>query len=235
MLPLFIAESGLRLSRRRFLAAGIGGLLGCAIPSFAHAATKIIIPTAAGNRQFSIYYQGKKIGAHTISYSSEIGETRVVTDISILVKVAFFTVFRFTHRSSETWRDERLVSLRSVTVEHGETLHVEGRKTPEGFRVESKSGPFIAPITTLTSNTLWTPAVLQQATVVDAQHGGVIGISARKFAEEQIVIAGRKVPVTRYTFITPYLAGSIWYDLDSLWVRGVFELDGSKIQYELDT
>ncbi|HUZ73414.1 MAG TPA: TAXI family TRAP transporter solute-binding subunit, partial [Stellaceae bacterium] len=47
-----------------------------------------------------------------------------------------------------------------------------------------------------------------------------IGVSARKLADEQIVIAGRQVRATRYTLITPYLAGSIWYDEESLWVRG---------------
>jgi hypothetical protein len=66
-------------------------------------------------------------------------------------------------------------------------------------------------------------------------HGGVIGVSARKFADEQIVIAGHQVSASRYTFITPYLAGSIWYDKANLWVRGKFEIDGSKIQYQLDT
>jgi hypothetical protein len=127
-----------------------------------------------------------------------------------------------------------LVSLKSETVEHGETLQVEGAATPRGFRVVSNGGPFIASAATLTSNSLWTPAVLEQTTVVDAQHGGIIGISARKFADEEIVLAGRQVLATRHTFITPYLAGSIWYDKDDLWVRGEFERDGSKIQYELE-
>jgi hypothetical protein len=77
--------------------------------------------------------------------------------------------------------------------------------------------------------------VLEQATVVDAQHGGIIGVSARKFANEQIVIAGRQVSVTRYTLITPYIAGGIWYDNANLWVRGEFERDGATIQYQLDT
>src|SRR6202045_2511144 len=83
-------------------------------------------------------------------------------------------------------------------------------------------------------NSLWTPAMLEQATVVDAQRGGVIGVSARKCADEQIVIAGGQVRATRYTFITPHFAGSIWYDKANLWVRGEFERDGSKVQYQLD-
>ncbi len=144
-------------------------------------------------------------------------------------------MYAFRHRSEETWRDGRLMSLNSETVEHGETLHVQGAATPEGFRVVSKGGPFIASAATLTSNSLWTPAVLEQETLVDAQYGGVIGVSARKFADEEIVIGTRKARVTRYTFIAPYLAGSIWYDEEGLWVRGEFERDGSKIQYRLDT
>jgi hypothetical protein len=215
--------------------AGCAGAVSCAFPRFAHAATAIVVPAASGNRRFWVLYKGDRIGTHTVLYSSAMGETRVDTEIHLLVKVAFFTVFAFSHRSTETWRAGRLMSLSSETVEHGETLHVEGAATPRGFRVVSKGGPFIASAATLTSNSLWTPAVLERATVVDAYHGGIIGVSARKFADEQIEIAGRQVPATRYTFITPYLAGSIWYDKESLWVRGEFERDGSKIQYQLET
>ncbi|HLZ67287.1 MAG TPA: DUF6134 family protein [Aliidongia sp.] len=193
------------------------------------------MPAEAGDRRFSILYKGDRIGAHTVLYSSATGETRINTEIHLLVKVAFFTVFAFSHRSEETWRAGRLMSLNSETVEHGETLHVEGLAMPQGFRVVSKGGPFIASAATLTSNSLWTPAVLEQETVVDAQHGGIVGISARKFADEQIAIAGRQVRATRYTLLTPYLAGSIWYDQGNLWVRGEFERDGSKIQYQLET
>ena len=77
--------------------------------------------------------------------------------------------------------------------------------------------------------------MLEQATVIDSQRGGIIGISARKLAEEQIEIAGSQVQATRYTFITPYYAGSVWYDKANLWVRGEFERDGSKVQYQLET
>jgi hypothetical protein len=214
--------------------AGLAGAVSCAFPRVTHAATAIVLPTATSNRRFSVLYKGDRIGAHTVLYSSATGETRIDTEIHLLVKVAFFTVFAFSHRSQETWRAGRLMSLNSETVEHGETLHVEGAAIPQGFRVVSKGGPFIASAATLTSNSLWTPAVLEQETVVDAQHGGVIGVSARKLADEQIVIGGRQVRATRYTLITPYLAGSIWYDEENLWVRGEFERDGSKIQYQLD-
>jgi hypothetical protein len=33
---------------------------------------------------------------------------------------------------------------------------------------------------------------------------------------------------------TAWSAFSIWYDKANLWVRGEFERDGSKVQYQLD-
>ena len=221
--------------RRVLLRAAFAAAVSCPFPRLAHAATAIVLPEGAGNRRFSVLHKGNRIGAHTVLYSSATGETRVNTEIHLLVKLAFLTVYEFSHRSEETWRAGLLMSLNSETVEHGETLHVEGAATSQGFRVVSKGGPFIASAATLTSNSLWTPAVLEQATLVDAQHGGVIGVSTRKFADEQIVIGDRQVRATRYTFITPYLAGSLWYDTENLWVRGEFERDGAKIQYQLDT
>ena len=193
------------------------------------------MPTATANRRFSVLYKGIRVGTHTISYSSATGETRVNTDIHLEVKLAFVTAYAFSHRSEETWRAGRLTLLTGETAEHGETLHVEGAATPQGFRVVSKSGPFIASAATLTSNSLWTPAMLEQATVVDAQRGGIIGVSARRVSDEQIVIAGGTVQATRYTFVTPYYAGAVWYDKANLWVGAEFERDGSKVQYQLET
>ena len=223
------------IRRRSLLMGGLAGAVSCAFPPVSHASIAFVLPTAKANRRFSVLYKGIRIGTHTISYSSATGETRVNTDIHLEVKLAFVTAYAFSHRSEETWRAGRLTLLTGETAEHGETLHVEGAATPQGFRVVSKSGPFIASAATLTSNSLWTPAMLEQATVVDAQRGGIIGVSARRVSDEQIVIAGGTVQATRYTFVTPYYAGAVWYDKANLWVGAEFERDGSKVQYQLET
>jgi len=223
------------IRRRALLMGGLAGAVSCAFPPVSHASIAFVLPTATANRRFSVLYKGIRVGTHTISYSSATGETRVNTDIHLEVKLAFVTAYAFSHRSEETWRAGRLTLLTGETAEHGETLHVEGAATPQGFRVVSKSGPFIASAATLTSNSLWTPAMLEQATVVDAQRGGIIGVSARRVSDEQIVIAGGTVQATRYTFVTPYYAGAVWYDKANLWVGAEFERDGSKVQYQLET
>ena len=223
------------IRRRALLMGGLAGAVSCAFPPVSHASTAFVLPTATADRRFSVLYKGIRIGTHTVSYSSATGETRVNTEIHLEVKLAFVTAYAFSHRSEETWRAGRLTSLTGETVEHGETLHVEGAATPQGFRIVSKSGPFIVSAATLTSNSLWTPAMLEQATVIDAQRGGIIGVSARKLAEEQIEIAGSPVQAARYTFITPYYAGAVWYDKANLWVGAEFERDGSTVQYQFET
>jgi hypothetical protein len=222
------------LQRRKLLISALAGVASGAVPRLARAATPVILPSDAANRRFSILYKGDKVGAHTVAHSPATGETHVTTEINLVVKALFFTVFSFTHRSEESWRDGMLMSLKSDTVEHGERLSVVGNAVAQGFRVVSKDGPFIAPANALTSNSLWSSAILEQETVIDAQHGGVIGLSVRRIADELVTTAGVPVHAARYRFILPYLAGSIWYDDAGRWVRGEFERDGAKVEYRLD-
>lgn len=216
--------------RRTLLMAGLAGAAGCVFPC----AAAILLPSPPPNRRFSVLHDGDRIGSHAVLYSSEAGKTRIDTEIHLLIRTTFFTMFEFNHRSEEIWGDGRLISLDSDTEEDGLPVHVAGAATSQGFRVISAGGPFMTAATTLTSNSLWTPAVLEQETVVDAQHGGIIGVSARKSGDEQILAAGRLVRASHYSLITPYLSGSIWYDEDHLWISGEFVRNGSKILYQLD-
>ena len=236
--PLDVAimqcEERRSIQRRAFVIGGFAGAVCCSVSPVVRAATALVLPRAAPNRRFSVLYKGNRIGTHAVSYSSATGEMLVETEIHIEAKLAFFPAYAFSHRAAEAWRAGRLMSLISETAEQGERLRVEGMATPQGFSVQSKGGPFVASATTLTSDDLWTPAMLEQAKVVDARRGDIIGVNARKVADEPLVIAGGRVQATRYEFMTPDYAGSIWYDQANLWVHGEFERDGSKVQYQLD-
>jgi hypothetical protein len=222
------------IQRRAFVTGGFAAAVGSSVPLVAREATALVLPTTAANQRFSILYKGHRIGTHAVSYSSATGERLVKTEIDIEARLAFFPAYVFSHRSEEVWRAGRLMSLNSETVEQGERLRVEGAATRRGFRVLSNSGRFVASDTTLTSDDLWTPAMLEQAKVVDARRGGLIGVNARKVADEPLAIAGGRVQTTRYRFVTPYYTGSIWYDQANFWVHGEFERDGSKVEYRLD-
>lgn len=222
------------ISRRELLISSTIGLVGNALPRRGLARTTFVLPSQSTNMRFCVYHDADKIGEHTVVTMPEGGEIRVTTEIVLVAKVLFITVFSFSQRAEERWRNGRLVFLKSDIDDDGEKLSVEGMSVPQGFRVLSKNGPFITSADALTSNCLWSPAIWEQATVIDTQHGGVIGLSVHKLADEQIVVLGRQITATRYQFITPYLAGSIWYDHEGRWVHGHFERSGILIEYRLE-
>lgn len=221
--------------RRTVLTSALAGAAVSCLPRAASRAGAAIAPSDAANRRFSVLHGSDRIGTHSVTHSTSTGETRITTAIDLVVKVLFFTVYELRHRSEESWQDGRLASLRSETLEDGETLHVTGASTPHGFEVVANGIPFLAAAGTLTSNDLWTPVVLEQGSVVDAQHGGIIGVSMRKLADEQIPVAGRPARATRYRLVTPYIAGSIWYDEAGQWVHAEFERDAERFVYRLDS
>jgi hypothetical protein len=222
------------LPRRALLMSVLTAAVTSAVPSRLLAAPLITVPGDAGNRRFSLVFKGDTIGRHVVRSAPVIEDVRVSTEIEVTVKKLFLTVFSYRHRSEERWRDGRLMALKSETTEGGETFRVDGAVVARGFRVVGKEGPFIAPPAALTSNCLWNSAILEQDAVIDAQHGGVVGLSVRKLADEHIVIAGRPMVATRFRFITPDLAGTLWYDDAGHWISAALERDGATLEYRLE-
>jgi hypothetical protein len=74
-------EKRISIQRRAFVIGGFAAAAGCTVPPVAHAATALVLPTAAANRRFSILYKGCRIGTHAVSYSSATGEMLVKTEL----------------------------------------------------------------------------------------------------------------------------------------------------------
>jgi Family of unknown function (DUF6134) len=173
------------------------------------------------------------VGTHTVDVQSSGNQMNVTIRIDLNVSVAFVTLFEFKHDCEEIWQSGRLVSLRSKTNDNGDKFQVTAEATPEGIRIEGPGGPAIAPADAYTSNSVWNTAVLEQKTVIDAQHGGIIGLSVSPRGEQQVAVAGRQVPAEKYQVVTPFVAGNVWYDEAGRWVKALFEKDGEQMEYRL--
>lgn len=67
MFPFCSDKKGTSVPRRAVLMGGFAGAVSCAFPPLAQATTTIVLPTAAGDRRFSVLYKGSRIGSHTVS------------------------------------------------------------------------------------------------------------------------------------------------------------------------
>ncbi len=159
----------------------------------------------------------------------------VSTHIDITVKVLFFTAFRLKHDAEEVWQSGRLVSVKSTTNDNGTNLKVLGYAADDGFRIVGEDGPFLAAANLLTSNTLWDSRLVGESKMIDVQHGGEVGLVVKLLGEETVDTAQGEVLARHYQIITPHYAGSLFYDSDGRWVKGLIEQQGEILEYALDS
>jgi hypothetical protein len=225
----------MELGRRTFIGTILGSTVcyvGGTVPWSAFGETSSMIPTTL---RFDAYRGKSKIGLHSISMVPDAAGLKVTTKIDMDVSMAFIKLFEFKHDAVERWEDGKVISIESSTNDDGDKIKVRGAATPQGFRVVGPSGPAIAPAETLTSNSLWNPAFVNQHVAIDVQHGGVMGISVHPLGSERVKARGGERVATKYQLITPYLGGFLWYDEAGQWVKALFEKVGEKIEYRLVT
>jgi hypothetical protein len=207
-------------------AAAATPLLGSFHPGRAYAA-------APRDLRFLALHRGSPVGAHSVSFQGDGERLTVTTHIDITIKVLFFTAFRFKHDAVEVWQSGRLVSVSSTTNDNGALLQVSGYAAGDGFRIHGEDGPFLASAQLLTSNTLWDSRLVGESRLIDVQHGGEVGLVAKRLDEETVHTPQGPVRARRYRIITPHYAGSLFYDADGRWVKGLIEQQGEILEYAL--
>jgi uncharacterized protein DUF6134 len=221
-----------RMSRRRLLGLALTAasmpLLGLLLPVRTYAA-------ARWDLRFRALWQGSPIGEHRVAFRM-VGDRLVVdTHIDIAVSVLFFSVFRLKHDAQEIWQSGRLISVTSTTDRDGTHLQVSGNAVGDGFRIVGENGPFLAAADLLTTNALWDSRIVSEQRLIDVQYGGEVGLVAKPLGDEQVATPQGQVRASRYRMITPYYAGSVFYDGDQRWVKALIELKGETIEYALAT
>jgi len=200
--------------------------------------TFLPIPARAAvfrNLHFRALLHGSQVGQHSVAFRADSDRLLVTTHIDITVKVMFFTAFEFRHDAEEVWQSGRLASVTSTTNDNGTSLKVTGTAAADGFRIIGEDGPFLAPAKLLTTDTLWDSKLVHESSMIDVQHGGVVGLVAKLLGEEPVETPQGQVRAKRYRIITPHYAGSLFYDADGRWVKGLIEQQGEILEYALTT
>ncbi len=94
----------------------------------------------AAEYRFRVVREGSQIGTHRVSFSTAGNETTARTDVEIAVRLAGFTVFRLTHRFSETWVGDRLRLAVSRYERNGRATEMEARAEGNAILVRGPEG-----------------------------------------------------------------------------------------------
>jgi hypothetical protein len=171
--------------------------------------------------EFDVLREGSPIGTHRVTIDENAGETRVEIAIDLAVRFAFLTVYRYTHRSTETWRDGRLVALDAQTDDDGARTQVEARAVAGGVAVRGSGGDYLAAADTIPTS-YWHRDKVARDKLLDTQSGKLIDVAATRLSQDASGAKWR---------ISGDLEADLAYGPTGEWTALTFVARGARIVY----
>lgn len=156
----------------------------------------VAVEPAPASLAFDVLRKGKPMGRHTISVRRNGPD--IIADIAIDLKItfAFVTVFEYTHRNREVWRDNRLVSIETTTNNDGERFHIAGRADSTGFRVTNGSGVERMFAAEVLPTSYWHPRTPLATALLNTQTGELAKVSITPLPASPADTSARQYVVT---------------------------------------
>jgi hypothetical protein len=193
----------------RWLAAGC---LGTSLVAWADTAPTSM-PTQ-GDWRFQALLDGKPIGTHRFTLSTQDGVSTLRSEASFDVKLLGLTVYRYRHQATEHWRGGCLVGLTSTTDDDGTRFAVQASQHDGALRVSATKGQTAQPAHTLPGCVMtyayWNPAMRQQGQLLNAQTGRYETVTITALGNDRWRVKGPEQPIE-----LTYSAQGDWVGLDS--------------------
>ena len=177
-----------------------------------------------GRLDFAVFRNGSEIGRGAYRFTGDAAHREVAIDVNIEVKIAFVTVYRFTHRARELWDGLRLARMDADTNDNGKKRTVHVARNGDGLTIAVDGKTRTAPLDAKPLS-FWNRSILTAADVIDPVDGAVFGLAVRR------------EPGPRETYDIRYeadLRRQVTYDASG--VLSAFRLwahDGSELDYRL--
>ena len=206
--------------------------LACAVALQGRPVLSAVIPT--GVLEFTVLRDGDEIGKDVLSFrkGKDAGTLEVNVKTDIAVKMAFITVYRFTHRSREEWAHGRLVHIESTTDDDGTAHKMHADLAADGLQVNGDQKHMVAPAGIVPAS-LWNHDIVTSRTLLNTLTGKQMKIAVKDLGPESVKVHGRPARA-RHFVVSGELERELWYDHNGSLVRARFKgSDGSEIVYAL--
>lgn len=151
---------------------------------------------APTNLAFEVLRKDKPMGRHTISVHRDGPDIIADIAIDLKIKFAFVTLFEYTHRNREVWRDNRLVSIETTTYNNGERFQIAGRAEDAGFRVTNGDGVERMFAADVLPTSYWHPRTPLARALLNTQTGELAEVSITPLPASSTDATARQYVVT---------------------------------------
>lgn len=186
-----------------------------------------------GTWDFQVLLDGKPIGEHRFQVEGGNGELTVRSNARFDVKLLFIPAYRYRHSATERWRGDCLVQMDARTDDNGTLHQVQMSDGPQGPTVtaDGKTEKLGAcPM----SFAYWTPKILQQQRLLNAQTGEYQAVQIRSLGESTITVRGVPVRAAHWRIEGPEQPLDLWYSPSGEWLQLESSVsDGKRLRYQL--
>jgi len=199
------------------------------VPSASFAA----LPVPPGNAlRCRAIRNGSEIGQASYLFEAESNRLIMNLAIDIVIKFGPIPVFRYTHRSTETWYGDELYQVDSHTDDDGTPKYMTARRIGNGIKVTgSLTDPYTAPANAM-ATTYWDPRTITSP-LINTEDGRFLKVKIASAGENMVKLAnGGSILAHQYN-MTGELTLEFWYDVNN--VLASLRLpakDGSTVTYE---
>lgn len=210
------------LDRRQFLAGG------AALIAFS---SRAALPVPAGNRLgFDIMRKGWKLGTHVLTFDRAGTMLTVQVVVDLVFRIGPIPLYRYSHRATERWEDDQIVSIECHTDDNGEPYQVSGHREAAGLVVQgTKSGRYVAPPNAVPA-THWNRRELE-GPWINTQDGRIMRPRVTPLGIATIALVGGRSLSARHYQLNGDVQLDIYYD-DRGWAGLSFVKSGTPIRYE---
>jgi len=196
-------------------------------------------PTApsAAEWNFRALLDGKPIGQHRFSLSTQGDERQLISEASFAIKLLGITAYRYRHKATEQWRGDCLTALSSTTDDDGTPSSV--RAEPAGDSLSVKVATAAVTATQALSGCVmsfayWNPAIQTQTRLLNAQTGKAESVQVSRVGSGSVEVRGQPVAATQFRITGPAQPIDVWYSAQGEWI-GLDSLvaGGRKLSYRL--
>jgi len=166
-------------------------------------------------RDFNILVDGKPAGTyHMTIQRQEDGTVTLSAQSEVKVSVLLVTVYSYSYRGQEVWKDGKLQHLESSGNEKGKPFTVQADVAADGLHVRANGQEHVARPDVWTTSCWQLPAAPYRnaaVTLLGCDNGQEISSSLQLVGTETIQAAGQTVTCTHYR-VTKDVPHEVWYD-----------------------
>ncbi|MEX2519031.1 MAG: DUF6134 family protein [Paracoccaceae bacterium] len=152
-----------------------------------------LMASDGGQRRFTVYRDGAKIGSQVIDVRPGAGGgVQVAIDIELKIKVLGITAYVYTMNNRETWQGGRLTTMDSVTDDDGDRDYAKARAAGDMLEIDGSDFQGVVSGEAV-STTYWSMAFLDRRIWINTQTGVPIEVATARLGAGEV--AGDEGPI----------------------------------------